>query len=181
MPIFNLGKKPEAEQKQVPDELPDLPQGVAANTQQAAAQQSVPAELPPVDLAPDELPPVDVGGTPELAQGEDKRLYFSMMLQKLNEEGVKSTKLTVPTANLLTDMKKHWKQQKKTDEIQAMRQKVAESITPLQRLEQEWVALQEDIEMKKDLLHQKEEEIRKLAEEAKMLALKAERSAAQGK
>ncbi|MBI5881280.1 hypothetical protein HZB90_04070, partial [archaeon] len=57
MPIFNLGKKPEAEQKQVPDELPDLPQGVA-NTQQAAAQQSVPAELPPVDLAPDELPPV---------------------------------------------------------------------------------------------------------------------------
>jgi hypothetical protein len=76
-------------------------------------------------------------------------------------------------------MKKHWKQQKRQDNIDDMRKKVAESLTPLQRLEQEWVALQDDIEQKKKMLHDKEEEIRKLAEEAKALALKAERSSTQ--
>jgi Skp family chaperone for outer membrane proteins len=101
------------------------------------------------------------------------------MLQKLQQDGVKSTKLTSSSANLRSDMKKHWKQQKRQDNIDDMRKKVAESLTPLQRLEQEWVALQDDIEQKKKMLHDKEEEIRKLAEEAKALALKAERSSTQ--
>jgi hypothetical protein len=169
-------KDPAQPQQEVPDELPDLPQGAANAPAQEAAAQPAPDELPPIELAPDELPPVGAGSAPgELsAQSDDKRLYFSMMLQKLHEEGIKSTKLTAPTANLLSDMKKHWKQRKKVEEIEAMKQRVAESITPLQRLEQEWVSLQEDIEMKKQLLHEKEEEIRKLAEQAKTLAVKAD-------
>jgi hypothetical protein len=164
-------KDPAQPQQEVPEELPDLPQGAAP------AQEAAPDELPPVgELAPDELPPVGAGiGSSDLAsQQDDRRLYFSTMLQKLHEEGIKSTKLTSPTANLLTDMKKHWKQRKRVEEIDAMRQKVAESLTPLQRLEQEWVSLQEEIEIKKQLLHEKEEEIRKFAEQAKTLALKAD-------
>ncbi|MBN1543974.1 hypothetical protein JW898_00765 [Candidatus Woesearchaeota archaeon] len=177
MPLLGLGKKQEPEKPaEVPDELPDLPQ-TASNA--PAQDGEIPDELPPIDqeLAPDELPPVIERGTAtELSgQGDDKRLYFSSLLQKLHADGIKSTKLTAPSANLLADMKKHWKTRKRSEEIDAMKQKVADSLTPLQRLEQEWVALQEDIELKKQQLHEKEEEIRKLAEEAKNLAAKAEK------
>ena len=182
MALLGLGKKQEPETKEeVPEELPDLPQ-TAENAPQDAqeAQGEVPDELPPTEvgeLAPDELPPVtDAGLGPELAaQADDKRLYFSQMLQKLHEEGIKSTKLTSPTANILSDMKKHWKQTKRSEELDAMRQSVADSITPLQKLEQEWVSLQEEIDQKKKQLHEKEEAIKKLAEEAKTLAVKAEK------
>jgi hypothetical protein len=186
LPLLGIGKKQEPEAKEeAPEELPDLPQGAEnAEPAQGAKEQAVPDELPPVDaaaggeLAPDELPPVtDAAGTSSdvAPQSDDRRLYFSSMLQKLHEEGLKSTKLTSPSANLLSDMKKHWKQQKKSEEIDAMRQKVADSLTPLQKLEQEWVALQDDIDQKKKQLHEKEDEIRKLADEAKTLATKAEK------
>jgi hypothetical protein len=186
VPLLGIGKKQEPEkQEEVPEELPDLPQA-AENAPDAgpdAQVQAAPDELPPVDapssgeLAPDELPPV----TDELSdQGvelptDDKRLYFSTMLQKLHEDGLKSTKLTTPSVNLLSDMKKHWRDKRKSDQVDAMRQQIAESLTPLQKLEQEWVALQEDIDQKKKMLHEKEEAIKKLAEEARSLAVKADK------
>ncbi len=183
MPLLGIGKKQEPAQApaEVPDELPDLPQAEAPA--EAGADMDVPDELPPAelspveDLAPDELPPVgDMGVADQGAtQGIDRRLYFSNLLQKLNQEGIKSTKLTSPSVNMLSDMKRHWKLQKKEAEKDEMNRMLADSLTPLQRLENEWVALQEDIELKKKQLHDKEEEIRKLAEEAKALALKAER------
>jgi len=184
MALFNISKKSESEKKEeVPDELPDLPQAAENNQTMQNSNSTIPAELPPVELAPDELPPVGglgvMPGSP--LQDFDKRSYFSGVLQKLQEEGVKSTKLTASSANLLGDMKKHWKQVKKQGEIDAMKQKVLESLTPLQELEQEWISLQEDIEQKKRLLHEKEEKIRVLAEEARNLALKAEKTANQRK
>lgn len=161
---------------EVPEELPDLPEQ-PENSPESSIGDAVPDELPPADLAPDELPPVDdAAAAPDLSHpGDDKRLYFSSLLQKIHEEGLKSTKLMVPTANLLSDMKKHWKEQKRTEEVDAMMQKVTESLTPLQRLEKEWVALNDDIEQKKQLLRQKEAEIQKLAEEARLMAAQAER------
>lgn len=203
MPLLGIGKKTEAEapKEEVPEELPDLPQtgdapaeagaaGAEAAPQEGAEGAAAPDELPPLDpsaspaspgdLAPDELPPVEGGAIPspgdEVAPGaDDRRLYFASMLQKLHEEGVKSTKLTSPSVNLLTDMKKHYKQVKKEEAKTAMQQELADSLTPLQKLEQEWVTLQEDIEQKKKMLHEKEAEIRKLAEDAKSLAAKAEK------
>ncbi|MBW2972574.1 hypothetical protein KY359_06060 [Candidatus Woesearchaeota archaeon] len=183
MPILGLGKKQEPQKAEdVPDELPDLPQTARAAQTQQAPDAGAPDELPPLDqeLAPDELPPMTddmaaEAGAGLAPQSNDRRLYFSAMLQKLHEEGIKSTKLTTPSANLLVDMKKHWKQRKKEEEIESMKQMVADSLNPLQKLEQEWVALQDDIEQKKKLLHEKEEAIRKLAEDAKNLAVKAEK------
>ncbi|MBW2964493.1 hypothetical protein KY363_03460 [Candidatus Woesearchaeota archaeon] len=182
MPLLGIGKKQETKEAQtseVPDELPDLPQD-------SSSAADAPDELPPVDeplpgqdLAPDELPPVDEP-TALGASGDDKKLYFSSLLQKLHEEGLKSTKLTAPSANLLSDMKKHWKDQKAAAERDAMLQEVAQSIDPLQRLEQEWVALQEDIENKKRLLQEKEEQIRQLADKAKSAALKAQKKGVPG-
>lgn len=184
MPLLGIGKKQQqeatADALEVPDELPDLPQesGVADAETVSAPDELPPAELPPAgDLAPDELPPVTDPGI----QGDnppqeiDRRLYFSNLLQKLNEEGIKSTKLTTPSANLLSDMKKHWKIQQKEARKDEVNRQLAESLTPLQKLEQEWVALQEDIEQKKKALHAKEDEIKKLAEEAKSLAAKAQK------
>ena len=200
MPLLNIGKKKQeaqpAQQQEVPDELPDLPQGAENAPEQALGDAGeVPDELPPAeavgaeagaDLAPDELPPVEdagaaVEGSEAGVHAEDRRLYFSNLLQKLQEEGLKSTKLTAPSANLLSDMKKHWKQQKKFEEIDAMNRQVAESIAPLQKLEQEWVVLQGEIERKKELLHAKEVEIRDLAEELKRNASKAEKMGSQKK
>ena len=192
--MLNLGKKKEEEQPQqeVPDELPDLPQtaenpqGSAQEAAPAASDQAVPDELPPADiptdgaqpeLAPDELPPVtQVDSATEGAQViDDQRLYFSQLLQKFQEEGLKSTKLITPSVNLVADMKKHWKKLKKTEEIEAMNKKVEENIAPLQKLEQEWIAIHDEIEAKKKLMHEKEEEIRKLSENLKQIALKAEK------
>jgi hypothetical protein len=192
LPLLGIGKKTEPEnadaaKQDVPDELPDLPQAEGAppaENAEAAPEAAVPDELPPAaDLAPDELPPVtELGAAPEPdIQADDRKLYFSSMLQKLHEEGVKSTKLTSTSANLLTDMKKHWKAQKRTAEMDGMMKKVAESITPLQKLEQEWVALSEDIEQKKKILHEKEDQIKKLAEDARSLAMKADRMKSVGK
>ncbi|MBW2997844.1 hypothetical protein KY349_05885 [Candidatus Woesearchaeota archaeon] len=193
MPLLGIGKKKEegqqpAQQQEVPDELPDLPQKAENAPEQASdAQQGAPDELPPAEapvgeaagteLAPDELPPVaDADTTSEVAQGlDDRRLYFSNLLRKLHEEGVKSTKLTAPSVNLLSDMKKHWKTQKRSEEIDAMNKKVEQCITPLQRLEQEWIAIHDEIESKKTLLHEKEDEIKNLAENLKQTAAKAEK------
>lgn len=186
MALLNLGKKKAEEQPpaDVPDELPDLPEA-AENSPEAVSAGSgsnVPDELPPVDsvtkseLAPDELPPVtQIDSAPEAAQVDDQRLYFSQLLQKFHEEGLKSTKITTPSVNLVSDMKKHWKKLKKAEEAALMNKKVAEGIAPLQRLEQEWMSIQEDIESKKNLLRDKEEEIRKLSEELRQTALKAEK------
>lgn len=184
--MLGIGKKKEAgqqpaQQQEVPDELPDLPQKAENAPEQGGDQQGAPDELPPVEvpadgLAPDELPPVtDVDTNSEISQGlDDRRLYFSNLLRKLHEEGVRSTKLTSPSVNLLTDMKKHWKVQKRSEEIEAMNRKVEQCITPLQRLEQEWITLHDEIESKKALLHVKEDEIKKLAEELRQTAAKAE-------
>ena len=188
MALLNLGKKKAEEQQSqdVPDELPDLPQAVENGQEQVeTAHGVVPDELPPVDLsstdlAPDELPPVtgsdaSVMGSETNSLSDDRRLYFSNILQKLHEEGIKSTKLTIPSANFLSDMKKHWKKQKKSEALEAMNRSVAENIGPLQQLEREWVALQDDIEGKKRLLHEKEEKIKNLSEELKKTASKAEK------
>jgi hypothetical protein len=184
--LLNLGKKKAEEQppQDVPDELPDLPEA-AENSPEAVPAGSgsdVPDELPPVDgipeseLAPDELPPVtQVDSAPEAAQVDDQRLYFSQLLQKFHEEGLKSTKITTPSVNLVSDMKKNWKKLRKAEEAALMNRKVAENIAPLQRLEQEWMSIQEDIESKKNLLRDKEEEIRKLSEELRQTAQKAEK------
>ncbi|MFC1741724.1 hypothetical protein ACFL3V_04275 [Nanoarchaeota archaeon] len=174
MGLLNIGKKKAAEKAEdVPDELPDLP---------GEQQAEVPDELPPMDspekadLAPDELPPV-TGGEAELGEtADDQRLYFSNMLQQLHEEGLKSTKLTSPKANLLADMKKHWRTQKRTDQLDAMNQELTESVQPLQRLEQEWVSLNSEIELRKNLLREKEDEIKRLAEELRTKALKVQRA-----
>jgi len=176
--LLGLGKKPVTEKKEeVPDELPDLPQG--SSKQVSAPDKTVPDELPPVQqsLAPDELPPVagfETGAEINVKPG-DRRYYFAQLLQKLHDEGLKSTKLSSPNANLLVDMKKHWKQQKKLEEAEDMVQKVANTIAPLQKLEEEWSALYDEIETKKQLLQQKEEEIRHLSEELKETASKAEK------
>lgn len=178
MALLGLGKKPAPEKKEeVPEELPDLPQG-SSNTN-SSPEKSAPDELPPVErsLAPDELPPVagfDTGAEINVKPG-DRRLYFAQLLQKLHDEGLKSTKLSSPTANLLSDMKKHWKQQKKVEEAEEMVQKVANTIAPLQRLEEEWSQLYDEIEAKKQLLQQKEEEIKRLSEQLKDTAAKAEK------
>jgi hypothetical protein len=179
LPILGLGKKPEQKKEDAPDELPELPQASALGQ----TSQAVPDELPMPEpsLAPDELPPVGGGLGPADATGDDKRLYFSIMMQKLHDEGLKSTKLMSPTANLLVDMKKHWKQRKKADELDEMMRKVGESINPLQKLEQEWVSLQDEIEEKKRMLSEKEEAIKKLVEEARSLAIKAESMKSQQK
>lgn len=205
MPLFNTGKKKAEEQPQqeVPDELPDLPEGGddskdaadgdappqtgdsgAADTSKLTGQQSqqAPDELPPVDapqaeLAPDELPPVtQIGSGPENAHIDDQRLYFSQLLQKFHEEGLKSTKLSIPSVNLVSDMKKHWKKLKKAEKAAQMNRKVAETIAPLQKLEQEWMGIQEEIETKKKILQEKEEEIKKLSEELKQAAQKADKT-----
>jgi hypothetical protein len=187
--LLNIGKKKEPEQPpEVPDELPDLPQE-AENTVESAAdaqEQVVPDELPPVaelpaELAPDELPPVsevgaDLEAPSEAVQGvDDKRLYFSQLLQKLHDEGLKSTKLTTPTANLFADMKKHWKVRKRSDEIDDMNRQLQDSINPLQKLEQEWVSLSDEIDAKKKALHEKEEQIKQFAEDLKRRAVKVKK------
>ena len=193
--MLGIGKKKEegqqpAQQQEVPDELPDLPQKAENAPEQGGAQQGAPDELPPAgtpaetpaeaagaELAPDELPPVaDVDTTSEVAQSlDDRRLYFSNLLKKLHEDGIRSTKLTSPSVNLLSDMKKHWKAQKKSEEIEAMNKKVEQCITPLKKLEQEWISIHDEIEAKKALLREKEDEIKKLAEDLKQTAAKAER------
>lgn len=181
MPLLGIGKKQESKEVQkadVPDELPDLPQDSSGT---ADAPDELPAvdSLLPGELAPDELPPVEEP-TALATPGDDKRLYFSSLLQRLHEDGLKSTKLTAPSANLLSDMKKHWKDQKAAAEREAMLRDVAQSIDPLQKLEQEWVALQEDIELKTKLLQEKEEQIRQLSEKAKTAALKAQKKGVPG-
>jgi hypothetical protein len=187
--LLNIGKKKEPENlPEVPDELPDLPQEAENADVPDTQKQEVPDELPPVDavpteLAPDELPPMDdnvdlpVTSTgPDIAQDvDDKRLYFSQLLQKLHDEGLKATKLTTPTANLFQDMKKHWKTVKRSDEIEQMNKQLADSITPLQRLEKEWVAISDEIEAKKQALCEKEEQIKQLAEDLKKRAEKVKR------
>ena len=97
----------------MPDELPDLPQKAENAPEQGNAQQGAPDELPPAEapagdavateLAPDELPPVaDADTSSEVTPNlDDRRLYFSNLLKKLHEEGVRSTKLSAPSANLL--------------------------------------------------------------------------------
>ncbi|HII71543.1 TPA: hypothetical protein HA265_02200 [Candidatus Woesearchaeota archaeon] len=186
MALLNLGKKKDvsvAEQQEVPEELPDLPQGEEQPDEQVEdiSDGGVPAELPEVDeLAPDELAPIDgvPGSGLGVSQAEvgnvDRRLYFSDLLQKLHQEGLKSTKLTSPSANLLTDMKSYWKQKKKEEELNAMNAELLQNIAPLQRLEKEWVDLQDEIELKKKLLREKEQKIQEMAESLKSLARKTD-------
>ncbi|MBW2968228.1 hypothetical protein KY362_07115 [Candidatus Woesearchaeota archaeon] len=199
MPLLNIGKKKGAEatdaaqQTAVPEELPDLPADAPATPDQSQAMNSsdaAPAELPDIqqDLAPDELPPMTPGevqdgsaalGMPgqsgqSLPSG-DRKLYFSSMLQKLHQDGLKSTRLTASSLNVLADMKKHWKDTRKEEELASMERQVEDKILPLQRLEQEWVALKDDIELKRQQMHEKEEEIRRLSEELRTLAVKTEK------
>lgn len=181
MALLGLGKKSEDKPKEeVPEELPDLPDDLSSDENTPG---EAPDELPPAELAPDELPPVGeisqpIGSRPSV---DDQRLYFSSMLQKMHDEGISATKLMVPSANLISDMKKHWKKQRKEMQIDEMMQKVQDSITPLQRLEQEWVALHDEIEDKRQQLREKEDAIRKLAEEARSVALKAQKMSPKGK
>jgi hypothetical protein len=191
--LLGIGKKkePEAAKEEVPEELPDLPkdEGAAEAAPEQAAEQpaeqegGVPDELPDAgDLSPDELSPIP-SGEPSIDTNAkletdplDRKLYFSQLLQKFHEDGLKSTKLVSPSADLLSDMKKFWKEKKKSEQLDAMRQKIKIDIEPLQKLEKEWADLREDIEQKKKLLREKEKSIQSLVEELKTLARKTERA-----
>lgn len=181
------GKKEEANAddskgaEEVPEELPDLPEDSADQESvdsgdPGGRQQDQGAVVPEQDLAPDELPPVESGqGELEEEPGPDspdKRLYFSELLRKLNEDGIRSTKLTNQSVNLLSDMKRHWKERKKTEELEAMNSELKQNIAPLQKLEREWTQLQSEIEQKRQLLKEKEQKIQEMSENLKKLAKK---------
>jgi hypothetical protein len=190
LPLLGIGKKKEAvAAEEVPEELPDLPQSdVNPGDQQGA---SVPDELPDAgELAPDELPPATAGEIgidnasevdTNLTSMADKRLYFSNLLQKLQDDGLKSTKLVSPSADLLSDMKKFWKEKRKTDMIDAMKQELEKNVFPLQKLEKEWADLYDDIEQKKKLLREKEKSIQAMGETLKTLARQTDKAANPGK
>ena len=166
----------------MPEELPDLPES-GEDTESADASD----DLLDTELAPDELPPMDdigeagvdgvISETKVAPEISDRRSYFSNLLQKINEEGLKSTKLINPSLNVLSDMKKHWKDRKKNEALEVMNAELVQNIQPLQQLEQEWSQLQDDIEQKKALLKQKEQEIQEMAENLKQLAKKVDNSA----
>ncbi len=190
MALLNLDKfKKEGggAKQDIPDELPSLPDASAdAPTAAAAAvapagenneQSQVPDELPPVSLKPRKpAEPTSLVKKPEAKiyeQKTDEKLYFSELMSRFHDKGlqrdVEKEFLSSSSGELVANLHAQWEEQKHKESMDEFEEIIIEKMKPLQNLEQEWRALKREIDQKNRNLMKKEEEIKALASELRLL------------
>lgn len=155
-------------------------------------------------LAPDELPPltgvnsgqqsekatlVQQAKTQNTAQAsstvlsetpKDQKLYFSQLITKFHntemQKDVEKEILSSASSDVISHLHSQWEDEKHEENLAQMEKDIYERMQPLQRLESEWRILRTEIDVRQQLLKEKEKQIKKATLELKDLLKKKSKS-----